>query len=237
MTIATQPANAPDLPSQAPEAVLIRQPDERRPFLLRRDCDTSMAIRRGLAQYLAARSITIGGDEFKLHYVLDDWADWERVQKFPAGSVFPEGQLSYDAHSTTPTIDPATKFLVPGDDRPRFLVHTTDAEQRVRVAFIASSSNERAILSAMVEEALSPVEWMYGLRLYLPFYFGAVAEYAMASSEAVDSQEAAAHRQWEQHFVVDARVPVYRARPIAESRPQARVGVDGITGPMVPRVR
>jgi hypothetical protein len=84
----------------------------------------------------------------------------------------------------------------------------------------STENRARMSLVAGLEQALSPVEWMFGVRIDLPFYFGARAEYEPISVQYQDSEESATRRYRRAILVVSGRVPVYRIIPLPRARPR-----------------
>jgi len=83
----------------------------------------------------------------------------------------------------------------------------------------------RTALVAMVEDALLPVNWMYGARLELGHYFGMHADYALESVTYIDSAQSAKERLRIAHLEVSASVPVVRAVKLPENQTRLRTSV------------
>ena len=74
----------------------------------------------------------------------------------------------------------------------------------------------------MIEEALNPVDWMYGMRLVLPFYHNTLATYELLTSEYVDSADDAMAKYRRAQFTVRANMTTYRLQRV----PGASVRLD-----------
>lgn len=149
--------------------------------------DVRTAIARGLREYLEQLSIDWKGRPLRFVEVMQTWADNEQPTKFPSAVLVASEQLAYDRSNLSPQVVRAAS-----GEGLRFVC---EGVQQFRLVIWANDKVERAGLVAMVESAMTPTTWMYGLRLELPFYFNARARYeplGVAYDDASDS----AQKRW-----------------------------------------
>lgn len=191
-----------------------------------REVDARTALARGVKDYLTQLSISWeGGRSLQFEQVYANWAEPEDEAVYPSAFVhMPAGSI-YDASNLTPKLDGQLK-LPDG----RFLVKTSEMTCDLEVEVWATDSVERAALIAMLEDAFAPTLFSYGFRLLLPYYFGELAEFAMASMTYVDSEDAARQRFRKAVFTLKAGIPVIRLQSIPTM--QTRVPVSVGTAPL-----
>jgi len=102
----------------------------------------------------------------------------------------------------------------------------SEFSQELQIDLWATDPKERSYLMAMIEEALNPVDWMYGMRLVLPFYHNATATYELLTSQYVDSSDAAMAKYRRASIGVRANMTVYRMLTVPDTtlRLQLEVG-------------
>ena len=184
---------------------------------IRRECDVSTALARGLAEYLGQQTIEVSGRKLTVS-TYSTWAEPEANAALPAIGVAPSTG-TYER-----SISPIT--MIEQVDHDVRLVAFTEFEQEMQVELWASDPKERAYLSAMIEEALNPVDWMYGLRLVLPFYHGTTATYELKACQYLDNSDDSVNRYRKALFTVEATITVYRLLTLPDSRPALRLDVD-----------
>lgn len=180
-----------------------------------RECDAHTALARGLADYLGQQSVEIGGRRLQLT-TYSQWAEPEDNARYPALAVG-GGQGTYVRGFTPDGFE-----TLEGDLR---LYAITEFTQRLVLEMWANDPRERSYLVAMVEEALSPVTWMYGLRLALPYYHGSTATYELVNSAYLDSTDDSMARFRKAQFEVEASITVYRLVKLPSLR-ETRVRLD-----------
>lgn len=208
--------------ADARRATLVDVPGSRPVYTGLRQCDSRTAVARGLAQYLA--SLQIGwraGRPLRFQQAVEVWSSPASFSKYPSAAVMIPSDVEYDASSFVPKLDPALK--TPDG---QYVVKTSEAVCSVSLEIWATDEEERDGLSAMLEDALAPLDWMYGFLLDLPFYFGARAKYAPASVQYLDSDEDAVRRFRRAVHTLKARVPVLRLASYQPGRLRTRVDVD-----------
>lgn len=201
------------------EAELVLRPDEQQVLTTRREVDAHTALVRGLAEYLGARKLDVGGKDFAFKAAYYDTAEPEDRAAYPAINVYGIGRGEYEASGLTPQVerDPVTKN--------RHFVSPSEFVQTLGIQLFATSPQERGFAAALVEEALYPVSWTAGFRLRLPYYFGAYASFEPASNEYLDSAEAAVKRDRQAAFLVVARIKVLQLKTFVKGDPRFKVEV------------
>ncbi len=206
-------------PGARPLSSLVKDPYQQPVLTSVRDTDTHTAMARGLAEYLGQQTIEVGGRKLQLT-TYTTWAEPENQVTYPAAAIGAEAGI-YD-RSFTPTV-------VETLDKDARLVVTSEFSQNMLVDVWATDPKERSYLTAMVEEALNPVEWMYGFRLILPFYHGATAVYEMLSSQYLDSSDDALAKYRRSQFTVRGTITAYRVLSFPAARPSARLDDIGVS--------
>jgi hypothetical protein len=163
-----------------------------------------------------------GGRQSLLNRVLETWGEPEEVAEYPAATVFSIGAGAYDPSKLSPHPDPALRIGPPDG---RYLLATSEFSIQLTVELWTTDPKERSALVAALEDALSPVEWMYGLRLALPHYFGAHATYEPLSSTYMDDAGRSMQRYRLAMFVVQANIAVMRLKSLPSTVAKARVEV------------
>ncbi len=217
---------APRLPPPPPtgESRIVLEPDEQEVLTARREVDARTALTRGLREYLAQLSITDeGGAEHRFLEVMDVWAEPEDVARLPSAAIYGAARGRYDASSFTPALSLSQRIPLPDG---RWVVKPCEYVQDFVIDVWAAEPDVRSILAAMVEEELSPVDWMYGMHLVVPYYHSAVAAFSAVDADYQDS-EADAQKRWRRaKFIVTGRIPVLRIKGIPLMDPTIKLTVD-----------
>ena len=206
-------------PGARPSVTLVREPQTQLHLTGYRETDAHTAMARGLAEYLGQQSIEVGGRKLQLT-TYTTWAEPEDAIRYPAAAVG-ANVGAYD-RSFTPQ-------LVETVDKKTRLVAFSSFVQELTVEVWATDPKERSYLTAMVEEALNPVEWMYGMRLVLPFYHGTVATYELLSSQYLDSSDDAMAKYRRVQFTLNGNVTTYRLLDFPDSNPRLRLDVSDLS--------
>lgn len=178
-----------------------------------REVDAHTAMARGLAEYLGQQTIEVGGRKLQLT-TYTTWAEPEDAVRYPSAAIGAEAGV-YDRGFT-----PDYVTTIEGNSR---LMAYSEFNQELQIDLWATDPRERSYLMAMIEEALNPVEWMYGMRLVLPFYHGTTATYELVSSQFVDSSDAAMAKYRRASIIVRGNMTVYRLLRIAGAEPRVVV--------------
>lgn len=203
-------------PGARPSSTLVRDPETRPQLTGYRETDVHTALARGLAEYLAQQSIEVGGRKLQLT-TYTTWAEPEDAIRYPAAAVGAAAG-SYERGFTPQVMQTVDKKVR--------LVAFSEFAQELSVEVWATDPKERSYLTAMVEEALNPVEWMYGMRLILPFYHGAVATYELLTSQYLDSSDDAMAKYRRVQFTLNGNVTAYRLLDFPDSNPRLRLDVN-----------
>lgn len=204
---------------------LVGYPDDPEQLTTYHECDAHTALVRGLAEYLGARKIDVGGRTVTFKAAYYDTAQPEDRSKYPAVNVYGIARGEYEAVQTTPRIERSA--LV----KDKHFVSPAEFVQTLGIQLFCTSSSERTQLAALIEDALFPVPWMAGFRLRLPFYFGAFAVYEPASLEYLDSADAAIRRDRQSAFQLVGRLSVLQLRAIPTGQPRFEAKVSDSAKP------
>lgn len=182
-----------------------------------RETDARTALARGLAEYLAQLSIqAVGGREFKFNDVFPDWAEPEEEANYPQACVYTDLEGTYEDSSFTPNM--SSKNRVPQPDG-RYVVSPNGYAIDFNLEIRAVDPQERMWLSAMVEDALDPVDFRSGALLELPHYFNQRATYRKRRSGYTDDSTRAQARIRIARFIVTANIAETRL----EFRPDLQI--------------
>lgn len=214
-----EPSNPPRLAVPG-ETSLVVDSEAQIVLTNREETDAIGAMRRGLAEYLATVSKDVAGARVQLHDVFEEWATSEDDNvRYPSAAVLlANGNVIYDAHSLSPTINGQ---LPDG----RTVVKVSEAATDFVVEVHCSTPGERLAMAMLLEEALNPVDWMYGFRLDLPHYFGQRATFALASADLNDDETSARHGLRALRARLSGQVSVVRPRRLAPASPQLKLDV------------
>jgi len=183
------------------------------------EVDSRTALTRGLADYLATISGTVpGGRELRFAAVFDTWAEAEKSAVYPAALARSEGPGMYDASRFVPGISERDKI-----DANNYLLQISEYTMYVVVELWSTDIAARLGLVKMCEDAFNPVDFMYGFKLELPFYYGLRATYALKSSIYSDSEETAIQRYRQATFTLEGQVPVVRLVTYPDATPRLRL--------------
>jgi hypothetical protein len=209
-------------PGPRPQTILVPDRDYVPTITAYRETDAHTAIARGIAEYLGQQSVEIGGRRLQLK-TYSQWAEPEDNVSYPALAVG-AGQGQY-VRGFTP--DGFLHFEQEGYQ----LQAVTEFTQTLTLELWATDPRERTYLTAMVEESLNPHDWMYGLRLALPFYHGTTATYELVSTTYMDSAEDAVAKFRKVQFSVESSITVYRLTYLPTTH-DIRLALD-VSGPTV----
>lgn len=187
-------------PGARPLASLVLDPNQEMQLTGYRETDAHTAMARGLAEYLSQQTIEVGGRKLQLT-TYSTWAEPEAQVSYPAAAIGGEGGV-YDRGFT-----PNVVQTVDGKTR---LMAVSEFVQDLQIDLWATDPKERLFLAAMIEEALNPVDWMYGMRLVLPFYYGTTATFEMLGSQYTDSSDDAMAKYRRALFTVRGNMTTYR---------------------------
>jgi hypothetical protein len=196
-----------------------------------RECDAVTALKRGLKEYLEQVYLDVEGVRVRFQQVHDVWADTDQVAQYPSAVVMAADEATYDYSSFTPVLDPlrlVSQVVVNGAEPANmrsYLVKYAEVEAKLALEIHCSSPAERVQVQMMLEDALNPVDWMYGFKLDLPHYFNQRAVYEPMTSQMLDS-EGDARRRWRPGTVFLAgQVSLLRVRALPQFQPLAQVTV------------
>lgn len=195
-----------------------------------RETDCRNALTRGLKEYFEQLSILWQGRELSFAQSFHDWADAEDDADYPAFIAYTVTEGTYAASNLAPS--PLT-VKVPDGSR-RYVRQVSEFEVPVHVDVWCNDSESRMGLIAMLEDAMSPVDWMYGFVLKLPHYWGAHASYEPVSSLYLDDPEKV-YRRWRiASLTFNAAVPhIIGVGKIGDFKPIAKANVVPISSQVI----
>lgn len=182
---------------------LISNPDDLQVMTRDYETDARTAITRGLKEYLEQLVVNWpGGRQSKFAKVFQTWAEPEVPAEYPSAVVYATEPGTYDARNFTPS----TEQLADG-----FVIRlSAEFVQNVVVEVWTTDPKERVALVKMLEDAFSPVDWMYGFRLELPHYHNMRATFEPMTMAYDDSADDAQRRYRRVIMVLTAHVAVVR---------------------------
>ena len=186
-----------------------------------RETDAVTALKRGLKEYLEQIYLNVAGAQVRYQAVLDAWAEPESVATFPSAIVQPIGAATYDASSFSPNVQSKNK-LPDGN----YLVKYSEVAVQLTIESHCSSPEERVAVTMMLEDALNPVDWMYGFKLDLPHYFNQRAHFEPVTGTMDDSADQAVRRLRPGIVTLNANVSVMRILCRPGLRPVVRLTVE-----------
>lgn len=211
-------SNVP-LPPTSASVRLITKADDEQSWTDRRETDARTAILRGLSEYLSQLTyVAEGGREISFKNVFDSWAEPEDEAVYPSAVVRSDAEGKYDDSSLSITVN--SKIRVPDG---RFVVSPCEYVLDIMIIMWATDPIERSDIFQMVEDAMNPVDYMYGFKLELPFYFNARAQYELMSGTYDDAPDSALQRYRRGSMSVRANVPVVRLVELPGAKPKARI--------------
>lgn len=207
-------------PGARPLASLVSDNNQRLELTAFRDCDAHTAMARGLSEYLGQQTVEIGGRKLQLK-AYTTWAEPEDAVTYPAVAIGADAGV-YDRSFT-----PDVQTTISGDVR---LLAYSEFAQDLMIDLWATDPRERSYLCAMIEESLNPVDWMYGMRLRLPFYHNTVATYELMNSQYIDSSADAMAKYRRAQFTVRANMTTYRLLRFPDAITRFVLDVNGSVG-------
>ena len=206
----------PDImPPPLGQTRVILDPSDREKLSTYREEDVRTALARGLKEYLEQLEIEWKGAPLRFAETLQVWADNEQPSKFPSAVLVTSEALKYDRSRMSPQVIRS--------DSGETLRIMCEAVQEFRLVIWANSAPERAGLVSMVEDAMSPNTWMYGLRLELPFYFNSRATYELLGVGYEDASDSSQKRWRIATMAVTGCLPQIAYNPTVDMVPQVFV--------------
>lgn len=206
--------------------------DGRPTYTANRECDAVTAVKRGLREYLEQVFIDVAGERVYFQRVMEAWAESDDVARYPACAIMARDEADYDASSLTPSLDTTAvspMYSSPAERR-TFLVKYAEVTVPLVIEVHTSSPEERVHTSMLLEDALNPVDWMYGFKLQLPHYFNQIAVFEPVKTQQLDSEDNA-RRRWRPGTVfLSASISLVRSRSLPGLLPQVSIEVTDPSG-------
>lgn len=199
-------------PPQAPNAPrLVLDEGDTTPLTLARTTNSIDAMVDGLASYLSAWSVKHAGRTFRFGSALAGFATAEQRANYPSLVVTSLSPVLYAEDDDT---ELGTGIETVWLDEERRTGYSILGMTRTSLALEmwCNTRPDRAAAVALIEDALSPVEWMAGVALILPAYHSARARFSLTSMLYIDSDDMDARRYVVATATVDAVIPTIRVR-------------------------
>jgi hypothetical protein len=176
-----------------------------------RETDARTALARGVKEYLAQLPPFThpNGRTVQIFEMFDVWAEQEKKRKYPSGIAYSTGPGTYDSTGFTPQINPNCKI-----SDTQFLIKYSELTINLTVDIVTTDPEERIAIVMMLEDALNPVEWMYGFRLELPHYHNLRGTYELMDNNFPDDEAKVFQRNRHVVFTLKAAVPVVRLKTL-----------------------
>ena len=202
---------------------LIKEAGDLQVFNTIQKTDARTAITRGLQEYLQTLEyVADGGRLMKFATVLNTWASAEDTAQYPGACVYAPGPATYDSSSFT------NSLKAKGTNEANvYLRKPCEIQMDIIIEIYCTSTDQRHAISAMMELALNPTDFMYGFLLELPHYFNARAIFEPTSSEYVDDPVDAKQRKRRLLFGLTGTMPVLQRRGVINP---LQVQVDSFLG-------
>jgi len=196
---------------------LITQPHTRHYFNVQQETDARTALTRGLKEYIEQLSFTMLGRDLRFKEVFATWADPNNIANYPSAAVHSPARGKYDASKYNVQMPNAQEKIW----RTLGVYPVSSCEYNLDLTLTTWASDivEREVLVAMLEQALNPLDWRYGLLLELPFYFNQRATYELMDGTYIDSEAESLASVHKADFMIRGCVPVTRV----ETLPQAKI--------------
>ena len=200
-------------------ALLIRQRGQAAQYTLNRTVDARTALCLGLSQYLEdAVRVDFEGKALKFSKVFATFAEAETQQVLPAAIVTADGPIAYDSSKLSPAVDSRYQ-VTPGV----YLASSCELSTDLVLEIWASYPEQREQMVSACEDALTPVDWQFGVTIELPFYFNERAVYSLGSVQYLDDTDRAIKDYRLARIMVSAHMPVTRVMHLAAAQPRSQV--------------
>ena len=214
-------------PSPGLTRLITSAAEPRAQYTVNRECDAVTAVKRGLKEYLEQVYLDVLGVRVRFQKVVEVWAESDEVARYPGAAVMAYDDADYEAGSMTPRLDITAVVQRPDDpsDERTYLVKYSEATVPLVVEVHTTSPEERVGVAMLLEDALNPVDWMFGFKLQLPHYFNQIAVFEPVRTQILDTEDAARRRFRPGSVFLSAQVSVLRARSLPTLQPRATVEV------------
>lgn len=198
--------------TNAARTQLVTTQGERHAYTGTRTTDARAAIQFGLKQYLEDLQIDFNGRLLKFKHVRQTWAEPEDTAEYPCAGIYSEEEGAYgDEDGSNTKLSPGL-LNIPLEGIPdAYAMIPCELIQTFKLQIWTTDPKERTAICAMVEDALFPVDGMYGFKLLLPHYHGAIAHFEPLGSMYEENEEDSRRRFRKINLRIKATVPVIRA--------------------------
>lgn len=226
-------------------ARLITSKDDREVVTPRKECGARAAAARGLADYLRQLHFEgAGGRQVAFKEVEATFGDVWTPGNYPAANVHGgAGDAEYDSARTSGGA-PVGRVELPQSDQQepaaplqRFAIFSPSSfEATFALELWASDKKLRDMLEQLVEDDFNPVpDWLGGgIRLELPYYCGARADYHVASGSISYDGSEARRGCFKARYQVEVNLDLRVFRQLPRIEPKFRQSVQGVSPDPVP---
>jgi hypothetical protein len=197
------------------------------------EVDARTALARGLAEYIAQLRVDApGGRHIQFKRVFPHWAVPEEDARYPSAIVYSTATGVYEPARLTPSLPDSRNKIVGSTNS--YLISASSLQLNLTVEIWATDPEERSALVMNLERLLNPVDWMYGFRLELPYYFNQRATFSLLDMSYDDSEENAMRRYRKASFTMASEVPVCNVFKYPMAKPRFRldeIGTDVVLDP------
>jgi hypothetical protein len=187
-------------------AQIVTDPGVKQTYTSVQESDARTALARGLAEYLRGLSIEVGGRQVIMNKVFPTWADPETNAEYPSAVIYSDAPGSYEPSRLSPQPSPDGRIA----NTHEYVYSTCEYVIDFKLDVRCTDSPERRYMVMALEQTLSPVLYMYGFKLDLPFYFGQRGVYEPKSMKYLDDELSAMQKFRVAQFLITAQVPVTR---------------------------
>lgn len=200
---------------------LIEKRDDRQVLYGIRECSAIRAPVVALADYIKSLSFEqSGGQHVRFIDVQPFKSDPEEGAAYPSACVFPEGEAEYEEEPFGNLSDNESIL-----DDGTVLLLSAELTQTLSVHVWTNEEAQRDQLLMMLEDGLTPVEWMPGFILEMPHYYNARATFLPRQVAIEDTDQDNLRRYRKVIWRVQVRSPRFRAFNIPKLSPSPVVEV------------
>jgi hypothetical protein len=158
-----------------------------------------------------------------------EWPDDEPNLRSPSIVFLSQQAADYDAIGMTSRVDETWP------DKTHLLTWMSEYDEDFAIEIWAETKQQRRALILGIEQALSPLEYMAGIRFVMPEYYGQLCCFSLQSREVIDDEQATVLRR-KARMIVKLRFNVCALYPATIMRPDVKIEVDAdedTGGPLV----
>ena len=160
---------------------------------------------------------------FKIHPrdIHVEWPDNEAELRAPSLAFLSIGPANYDAIGMTSYVDENWQKEHPG----RLLTWMSEYVETFSIDVWCETKQQRRAVILGLEQSLSPLEYMAGIRFVMPDYYGQLVCFSLQNREIIDDDQASLLRR-KARLLVEMRFNVVAEYPVNPMEPIVEVQVD-----------